>query len=487
MSVSVGSLGLLIERACQMDDGEDIIDEIEAAVDIVDCLLTSGMQRFNRAELSRLRIRLVSLHERWSLHNARHSVCSEVAVGITDLQEQGRVVPTSTVGRPRVAINVELVELMHSSGFTKSEIAKALLISRTTLWRRLREQGIHLDSYSELSDDDLDELVRCIHSRHPCFGYSLMKGMLEQQNIKVQRYRLRESIRRTDPVGTSLRWAQVIRHRVYRVPGPNALWHVDGHHKLIRWRFVIHGCIDGYSRLILYLRCSTNNRSATVLELFENAVRSFGLPSRVRCDKGVENFHMCEYMIRNRGTGRHSVIAGASTHNQRIERLWRDVYRCVASTFHSLFYHLEEFCNLDPLSETDLFVLHYVFLPRINQCLDEFLESWNRHPLRTERSWPPRKIWLNGIMHPCNSTQVGIQSVTDSIDPDEYGVDEEGPLPLEMDCDDDVVVPETIVPLVGRQLNAFQQAVDPLEQCDDLGISMFVRAKQLLSQLLGQV
>ena len=44
-------------------------------------------------------------------------------------------------------------------------------------------------------------------------------------------------------------------------------------------------------------------------------------------------------------------------------------------------------------------------------------------------------------MHPCNSTQVGVQSVTDSIDPDEYGVDEEGPLPLEMDCDDDVVVP----------------------------------------------
>ena len=46
-------------------------------------------------------------------------------------------------------------------------------------------------------------------------------------------------------------------------------------------------------------------------------------------------------------------------------------------------YHLEEFCNLDPLSETDLIVLHYV---RINQCLDEFLESWNRHPLRTKRS-----------------------------------------------------------------------------------------------------
>ena len=63
MSVSVGSLGLLIERACHMNDGEDYVDEIEAAVDIVDSLLISGMQQFNRAELSRLCIRLVSLHE----------------------------------------------------------------------------------------------------------------------------------------------------------------------------------------------------------------------------------------------------------------------------------------------------------------------------------------------------------------------------------------------------------------------------------------
>lgn len=90
------------------------------------------------------------------------------------------------------------------------------------------------------------------------------------------------------------------------------------------------------------------------------------------------------------------------------------------------------------------------------------------------------------IMHPCNSTQVGVQSVTDSVDHDGYGVDEEGPLPLEIDCDDDdVVVSETIVSLAGRQLDAFQQVVDPLEQCDDLSVSMFVRAKQLLSQLLG--
>ena len=45
--------------------------------------------------------------------------------------------------------------------------------------------------------------------------------------------------------------------------------HIDGDHKLISpYRFVIHGGIDGFSRLIVYFRASTNNRADTVLQLF---------------------------------------------------------------------------------------------------------------------------------------------------------------------------------------------------------------------------
>ena len=54
-------------------------------------------------------------------------------------------------------------------------------------------------------------------------------------------------------VGTALRWNQVLYRRKYSVPGPNALWQIDGHHKLIHWWLVVHACIDGYRRLIMYL------------------------------------------------------------------------------------------------------------------------------------------------------------------------------------------------------------------------------------------
>ena len=37
---------------------------------------------------------------------------------------------------------------------------------------------------------------------------------------------------------------------------PNSLWHIDGYHKLIRWRIVIHGVIDGY--ILGYTRVSSS-------------------------------------------------------------------------------------------------------------------------------------------------------------------------------------------------------------------------------------
>ena len=40
------------------------------------------------------------------------------------------------------------------------------------------------------------------------------------------------------------------------------MWHVDGNQKLIRYRLVIHGGIDGFLRLITYLKCSNNNTAS---------------------------------------------------------------------------------------------------------------------------------------------------------------------------------------------------------------------------------
>ena len=97
---------------------------------------------------------------------------------------------------------------------------------------------------------------------------------------------------------------------------------------------MVHGCIDGYSRLITYLHCSSNNSASTVLGLFTGAVSQYGIPSRVRADRGGENVLVADFMIQHQGTGRGSFISGRSVHNQRIERLWFDVFQGCLKMFY---------------------------------------------------------------------------------------------------------------------------------------------------------
>ena len=326
------------------------------------------------------------------------NTCSIISPPINTAQN---LIETNNVGRPKVAINIEQVELFRTSGFTWEEISHLLGVGRTTLWRRLTELGLHFEKYTSISDSDLDGHVREIQYNNPNIGMSLLQGYLQSRGVFVQRHRVRQSVLRINPIASLSRWQQVVSRRSYSVPGPNSLWHIDGHHSLIRWRFVVHGSVDGFSRMITYLFCNTNNRSSTVMQLFRESIREFGIPSRVRSDKGGENVLVCEFMVSYRGPGRGSHIAGSSVHNQRIERLWRDVYRCVCCTFHEVFYYLEFQGLLDPDNDCDLFVLHCVFLPVINHHLSSFSSAWNQHPIRTERNWSPHKIWINKRFNSC--------------------------------------------------------------------------------------
>uniref|UniRef100_A0A8C2AGH5 Integrase catalytic domain-containing protein n=2 Tax=Cyprinus carpio TaxID=7962 RepID=A0A8C2AGH5_CYPCA len=224
-------------------------------------------------------------------------------------------------GRPRFSITEEQLRFLIEYNFSTRQMAEILCVSRRTVKRRLREYRISLrDRYTDLSDSDLDNRVRELVGGNDELGAESVWARLAGQGIVVQRHRVRQSLIRTNPVGATQRvTTRRLHRRVFQVAGPNSLWHLDGNNKLIRWRIVIHGGIDGYSRLVVFLKASSNNRSDTVFQSFVEAIDQYGLPSRVRCDNGGENNAVCLFMNVFRGFTRGSALRGRSTHNQRIE------------------------------------------------------------------------------------------------------------------------------------------------------------------------
>uniref|UniRef100_A0A8C1RZZ8 Integrase catalytic domain-containing protein n=1 Tax=Cyprinus carpio TaxID=7962 RepID=A0A8C1RZZ8_CYPCA len=256
-----------------------------------------------------------------------------------------------------------------SCGFTVTQIAHIRHTSISTVKQRLRNLVAGNDQ----------------------LGPEAVRAQLRTEGTRVQRCRVRSSMHRVNPRAAALRaMSQRLRRRAYRVTGPNSYWHLDGNHKLNITLYlnhsilliVIHGAIDGYSRLVTFLQASNNNRSSTVMNCFLDAISKYGVPSRVRTDHGGENNAVCLFMNLFRGTERGSALRGRSTHNQRIERLWVDLWRGVSNVYYDLFHFLES----EGIVDVD------------NEMHINFTHQWNKHGLRTERHQSPLQIFVRGCL-----------------------------------------------------------------------------------------
>jgi Bacterial regulatory protein, Fis family len=128
-------------------------------------------------------------------------------------------------------------------------IAAYLGIHRNTLRRKLKEAGMY-QRFTVISDQELDTLLRIFKRRRPESGLSYIVAFLCRYGVRVPGTRVRDAYKRINILGQVLRLNEKILRHEYNSPRPNFCWHCDGHHKLIRWGFVIHGFIDGYCRTV---------------------------------------------------------------------------------------------------------------------------------------------------------------------------------------------------------------------------------------------
>lgn len=158
-----------------------------------------------------------------------------------------RTVQTGRPGRPRKILLEPILREMFRPGrnINITQAARALNVHRHTVKHYLQSYRIQKKKYSVLSDEELDTLVEEFKKNRPTTGLSYLQGHILQHGWRIQRDRLLAAISRVDGVQTVLRKNSTIKRRKYVTSRPNAVWHMDGHHKLGPWGFVVHASIDG--------------------------------------------------------------------------------------------------------------------------------------------------------------------------------------------------------------------------------------------------
>lgn len=290
----------------------------------------------------------------------------------------------------------ELFRAYFQLGLSNTEILYCLanhhgiIISLRTLKRIAKRCGLYRrKNTSDILDVSLFILKECEGSG--CSnGYRWMHLKCKQNGYLVSQKTVRLLMGILDPKGIEERKRKRLRRRQYRSAGPNAVWHIDGYDKLKPFGICIHGCIDGFSRHIIWLEAwTTNNNPRVVGGYFIDAIlRSEGSPERVRADAGTENTYVKQMQIFLRSdhvdmfSGRRSFVQGTSTANQRIEYFWSILRKEAVGFWMNLFKQLQHdgYYTGDYLDRN---LIQFCFLKLVQVC------TYKKHSKKTRGPWWP--------------------------------------------------------------------------------------------------
>ncbi len=148
----------------------------------------------------------------------------------------------------------------------------------------------------------------------------------------------------------------------------------------------MHGCVDGWSRKVLWLHVTrSNNQPDIIAKFYLDAVEEFGgCPIDLVTDLGTENGTIAaiQGFFRDDPNSHRYV---PSPRNQRIEA-WLGIFRKSCTTWWiNFFKDLVAQGILDLSSELDMECLWFCFAELIQKVLNEVKEHWNTHSIRKSR------------------------------------------------------------------------------------------------------
>jgi hypothetical protein len=225
-----------------------------------------------------------------------------------------------------------LISLYFNMGLLYKDIVNILalqhgmVISLCSVERLLRGMSLsRRKNYSRIVDT-VDFIQGQIQTSGKLHGYRWMYNKAMLHGFKCKKEDVRTILRVLDGEGTEQRRKRRLSRRSYTSKGPNYIWHFDSYDKLKTYGICINGCVDGYSRKVVWMNAYHNSSNPKIIGgYFMEAVQSLGgCPRVMRADMGTENGHVRDiqrFLRRNHDdamAGELSYMGGPSTANQRI-------------------------------------------------------------------------------------------------------------------------------------------------------------------------
>jgi len=320
----------------------------------------------------------------------------------------------------------EIIEYYFRRGFQYSTILCFLTrkhninMSLRTLKRRL--SALNLKKRDDnINLGQLRQIIRTEIQGPSCqLGYRGMWNKLRTTyNITVPRDTVMEILKEIDPEGAEKRKSRKLQRRVYRSGGPNSAWHMDGYDKLKPYGLPIHGCVDGFSRKILWLEvCKTNNNPIMPAMYFLRTVKQLNvLPMKFRTDCGTENGLVAAIQCAfHDDENAHQY--GQSIRNQRIENWWSHQRRGFTNWIITYFKELVDDGYLIPGNENHKACVWFVYSKFLQTELDKVKIEWNNHYIRhsnyCEVSGKPDELYF--LPETVDYEECGLQVPHDDIE-----------------------------------------------------------------------
>ena len=199
----------------------------------------------------------------------------------------------------------------------------------------------------------------------------------------------------------------------------------------------------------------------------------------------VVSSHVKSFMNMVNGEGRGSFITGKSVHNQRIERLWRDVYAKVLDKYYKIFYQMEESGVLDVNNPVQVSTLQYEFGPRIQEDLCAWTLAHNNHQIRTEKNKTPLQLWYSASRASSHQDLMSMNNIF-RRDPDDYqSIIEQFENNLPEPANIKVILPRNPLPLTNSQLDELQNEINVLSKSDSFGVDIYGETLRFISNCVN--